>query len=114
MTISSQRKTAIIDEEVQRVLEREEALTESIYEDGGFPGDIQLPGPQRLNAYWTYTTDLTDIPLLIDPDWELRIRNGMDQPPVNPYWKNLLRIPGLLKKTSQDFVRLNQKYGQSE
>lgn len=114
MTLTSQRMTEIIDEEVERMLKHEEAFAESIYVDGGFPGDLELPGPQRLKAYWAMTPDLSDIPLLLDPDWEMRIRHGLDQPPVNPYWKNQLRIPGSLKKLSQDFVKLNQKYGQTE
>lgn len=92
------------------MLQREKQRAESIYEDGGFIGDERLPGPERLDRYWLATRDLTDLPGLTDPNWEERIRQGFDPPPVNPYWKNLLREPGLLKEVSQDFMRLNQQH----
>lgn len=102
--------TEIADEEVDRALKGEKERADSIYADGGFIGDIQMPGPQRLDRYWLVTPNLADLAGLSDPNWEDRIRAGFDPPPVNPYWMNLLREPGLLKKTSQDFMRLNAQY----
>jgi hypothetical protein len=110
MVLSAKRKTEIADEEVTRVLEDEKRIVDSLAAEGGFIGDIMLPGPERLDKYWAMTPDLNDVPLLIDSGWELRIRNGLDRAPVNPYWRNLLREPGLLEKTSRDFVRLNTQY----
>ncbi len=110
MTITSKRKTEIVETLVDRMLSRVQERAERINEDGGMPGDIALPGRERLDAYWAMTPDLTDLPLLIDPDWELRIRQGLDQPPVNPYWKNTLSIPGMLKRLSHDFMSLNERY----
>lgn len=110
MTLTAKRETEIIDEEIDAMYADEKQIADSIIDDGGMPGDIALPGPERLDAYWRVTPDLSDVPLLLDPDWELRIRNGFDRPPVNPYWKNLLRQPGLLKETAADFVRLNAQY----
>src|SRR5678816_3403635 len=91
MVISSQRLTQIVDEQIEAMLKRVEKRAEAFNQDGAMVGDITMPGPQRLDKYWA-VTDLNDVPLLIDPDWELRIRNGLDQPPVSPYWKNLLRL----------------------
>lgn len=110
MTLTSQRKTEIIEERVTAMLKRIPDRAAAINEDGALPGDIMLPGPQRLDKYWAVTQDFSDVPLLLDPNWEQRIRQGLDQPPKNPYWLNLLRIPGLLKKTSADFVALNARY----
>jgi hypothetical protein len=110
MPLTAKEETDIIEEEIDAMFAEETDLANSIIADGGLPGDIALPGPERLDKYWAVTPDLSDVPLLIDPDWELRIRNGLDRGPVNPYWKNLLRQPGLLKATSQDFVRLNAQY----
>lgn len=110
MVLSAKRITEIADEEVDRILKKEKYMVDTLYGEGGFIGDIMLPGPERLDKYWAVTPDLSDVMMLTDPDWELRIRNGLDNPPVNPYWLNLLREPGLLKSTSQDFLRLNAQY----
>ncbi len=110
MTLTSQRKTQIIEEQVTAMLKRVKQRADAFNEDGAMVGDITMPGPQRLDKYWAVTPDLSDVPLLIDPGWEVRIRHGLDRPPVNPYWKNLLRVPGLLESTARDFVRLNQQY----
>lgn len=110
MVLSAKEEAQIIDEEIEAMFAEEEELADQILEDGGMPGDIALPGPQRLDRYWAVTPDLSDVLLLVDPDWESRIRAGLDKGPVNPYWINLLREPGLLKKTSQDFVRLNKQH----
>lgn len=110
MVLSAKRITEIADEEVDRILEKEQYMVDTLYGEGGFIGDIVLPGPQRLDRYWAVTPDLSDVLMLVDPDWESRIRAGLDKGPVNPYWINLLREPGLLKKMSQDFVRLNTQH----
>lgn len=110
MVVSAKRKTAIADEEITRSLEQEKYYVDTLYGEGGFIGDIMLPGPQRLDQYWTYTPNLSDIELITDPNYETRLRAGLDRPPINPYWKNLLREPGLFTKTAADFVRLNAQY----
>ena len=108
--LTPKEETEIADEEIDQMLKEEDGIVAEMVKDGSFIGDVMLPGPERLDQYWAMTPDLSDVPLLIDPDWELRIRHGLDRPPVNPYWKNLLREPGLLKSTSQDFVSLNQRF----
>lgn len=82
-----------------------------INEDGALPGDIMLPGPERLDKYWTLI-QFADVPKLLDPNWEMVIRNGLDPGPVSPYLKNLLRVPGLLKQVGADFTRLNAQYAE--
>lgn len=110
MTITSARKTAIVEEEVTAMLERVQKRADAFNQDGAMIGDLHMPGPKRLDQYWAATPNLADVPYLTDPNWEDRIRQGLDKPPVNPYWVNLLRVPGLLKKTAADFVRLNAQY----
>ena len=114
MTISSQRKSEIIEERVSRMHERIPRRAAAINEDGHLPGTMMMPGKERLDFYWARTPDFTDVPLLLDPDWELRIRNGLDKPPVNPYWLNHLSVPGMLKEYSQDFKSLILKYADEE
>jgi len=109
MSLSAKRETEIADEEIQRALEDENRLVAEMSKEG-LIGDIHLPGPQRLDRYWLVTPDLSDIPGLTDPEWESQIRQGFAPPPVNPYWRNLLRIPGLLKELSRDFIKLNAQY----
>lgn len=109
MSLSARRETEIAEEEIRRALEDENRLVAEMSKEG-LIGDIPLPAPQRLDRYWLVTKDLSDLAGLSDPNWEDRIRQGFDPPPVNPYWVNLLREPGLLKKTSQDFMRLAAQY----
>jgi hypothetical protein len=110
MVVSAKRKTEIADEEVTRSLKDEQYYVDTLYEEGGFIGDIMLPGPARLDKYWSVTPDLSDLELITDPNYEVRLRQGLDRPPVNSYWMNLLREPGLFTKTALDFVRLNAQY----
>ncbi len=108
--LTPREQTELTDEVIDRMFAEENDLVAELAEDGGFIGDILLPGPKRLDAYWAATPDLSDVPGLLDPNWESLIRRGLDPGPKNPYWKNLLREPGLLKEVSQDFVRLNKLY----
>lgn len=110
MTLTSKRRTEIADEEIDRMLSHEKEAMDAIYEDGGFIGDVALPAPERLDRYWLVTPDLSDLSLLIEPGAEEMIRQGLIPGPVNPYWKNLLREPGLFKEQAADFMRLNQRY----
>lgn len=111
MTLSTERKTAIIEERVDRMLDRILDRAKAINQDGGLPGDLMLPGPQRLEQYWRYTPDLSDLPLLIDgKESEEMIRQGLVPPPVNPYWLNQLSIPGQFTELAQDFMSLNAQY----
>jgi hypothetical protein len=112
MTISSQRKSAIIEELVDRMHARIPARADAINQDGHLPGTLMMPGKQRLDFFWAMTPDFSDVPLLLDPDWELRIREGLDRAPVNPYWLNHLSIPGMLKQYSQDFKALILRYAE--
>ncbi len=112
MPVSAKRITEIADEEIDLVLENEKYMVDTLYGEGGFVGDIVLPGNQRLAKYWS-VTDKADVMLLTFPSWETWIRGGpnlygeFSRPPVSPYWLNLLREPGLFKDTAADFVRLN-------
>lgn len=109
MSLSAQRETEIAEEEIRRSLADENRIVAELSKEG-LIGDIHMPGPERLDRYWLLTKDLADLPGLTDPTWEDRIRQGFDNPPVNPFWVNLLREPGLLKKTAADFMSLNAKY----
>ncbi len=112
MPTSAKRLTEIADEEIDFVLEKEKELVDTLYGEGGFIGDIVLPEKQRLAKYWA-VTQMEDVLMLVEPHWEEWIRGGpnlygeLSRPPVSPYWKNLLREPGLFKETAADFVRLN-------
>lgn len=111
MTLSTKRKSEIIEERVNRMLDRIPERAKAINQDGGLPGDLLLPGPERLDRYWLLTKDLRDIPLLIDgKESERLIREGVIPPPVNPYWKNQIRIPGQFAELAADFMALNQRY----
>ena len=114
MTIHSKRKSEIIEERVSRMHARIPERAATINEDGHLPGTLMMPGRERLDFFWARTPDFLDVPLLLDPDWELRIRNGLDNPPVNPYWKNMLSVPGMLKEYSQDFKSLMIRYADEE
>lgn len=111
MTLTTKRKTELIEERVNAMLDRIPERARSINEDGGLPGDLLLPGPQRLDRYWLLTKDLSDLPLLIDAkESEMLIRKGVIPGPVNPYWINQLRIPGQFTELAQDFMALNKQY----
>ncbi len=109
---SAKRITEIADEEINYVLENEKYMVDTLYGEGGFVGDIPLPEKKRLAKYWA-VTEMADVLMLVEPHWEEWIRGGpnlygeLAREPVSPYWKNLLREPGLFKETAADFVRLN-------
>lgn len=110
MTLSSQKKTQIIEERVRLMHERIPKRAAALNEDGHLPGTIFLPGPQRLDKYWQFIS-LNDAMKCLNPHWEDDIKMGLDPVgPESPYLKNLLRVPGLFKKTTADFVRLNAQY----
>ena len=113
MTIRSGRKSEIVDERVQRMHTNVPKRAAVFNEDGWLVGTTMLPGRERLDFFWA-RTEFADVPLLLDPGWEVRIRNGLDNPPVNPYWKNMLSVPGMLKEYSQDFRRLIIRFAGEE
>jgi len=55
MTLTTKRKTQIIEERVNAMLDRIPERAAAINEDGGLPGDLLLPGPERLDRYWLLT-----------------------------------------------------------
>ncbi len=117
MVLTAKRKTEIADEEVTRSLEKEKYYVDTLYDEGGFIGDIQLPGPQRLDKYFSVDPatgqpliSWNDLPRMIDPDWEKWIRAGLAPGPESNYLKNLLREPGLLTEVCKDLVSLTKKY----
>lgn len=110
MTLTVKEENDIIDEEVDLMYEEENEMVENIADDGGLPGDLLFPGPERLDRYWLVTKDLSDLQLLIDPNSEEFIRRNLIRPPVNPYWLNQLSIPGEFTKKAKDFMALNARY----
>lgn len=109
MTISSQRKTQIIEERVRLMHERVPKRAKALNEDGHLPGTILLPAPQRLMKY-RQVISFSDAIKCLNPSWESDIRSGLDPVgPESPYLKNLLRVPGLFKQVTADYVALEKR-----
>lgn len=108
MTISSQRKSQIIEERVRLMRERIPERAKTLNEDGHLPGTILLPAPQRLLKY-RQVISFADAIKCLNPDWESWILKGIDPGPESPYLKNLLRVPGLFKQVTADYVALEMR-----
>lgn len=107
--LTSERKTAIVEARVDRMLKRAIERAKAYNGDGAMMGDIHQPDRKRWDMYWAATPNLSDIELITDPGYETRVRNALDRQPVNPFWLNQLRIPGLFTATARDFMRVNEK-----
>ncbi len=98
---------------VNEYMENFEEFAHSIWEDGVMPGTSPLPWKKRLVNYLIVTQDLTrtpdgknDLDRLVDDDYLLKLDNGLEHPPVNPYWLNQLSIRSSYERNRKDFVRL--------
>ncbi len=120
MPLSGAEMTAIMDDVINELFDKFTETADSLFPSenklsaGALPGDILPHGADRLQQYWAMTPDLSDLPKIIDPNFELRLRQGLDQPPVNPYWVNQLRIPGQFTLLAKDFMALNQRFIDSQ
>ncbi len=125
MPLSGADMTAIMDDVINDLFDHFTEVADSLFPSenklsaGALPGDILPPGMDRLEDYWAKTPALPDgtnpdVAKIIDPNYELRLRQGLDQPPVNPYWVNQLRIPGQFTLLAKDFMALNQKFIDSQ
>lgn len=103
--------TEVLDEEVTAALSQIMEVAEEIFPEG-LPGDLKLTGKAEMNSITAMITSLPDMMLLLDPGWEERIRNNEDVPPQSPRLLNLLRVPGLLTKTSQRYNSLVKRYAE--
>ena len=118
MTLTSRQKTEIVERLNREMHERIAERAAQVNKDGHLIGTKELPGPARLD--WYFSVDpATGMPRImiedyfkaLDPNWESWIRQGIDPGPASPYLKGLLRVPGLFKKVTQDFTRLSAQFG---
>ena len=77
-----------------------------------FPGTKPLQGRQKLTKYFRATVDLSDLELIADPDYEMKLRANLDRPPLSPYWLRTLSIPGEFTKQAKEFVDLMTRYAE--
>lgn len=109
MTIASQRKTTIIEERVRAMHERIPIRAKALNEDGHLPGTILLPAQPRLMKYRAVIS-FPDAIKCLNPNWEDDIRRGIDPVgPESPYLINLLRVPGLFKQVTADYMALEKR-----
>ena len=101
--------TAIVNEEITAMFKDFQQEAEAIY-GGGMLGDLKLKGPQEFQAMIDQITDLRDITMLLDPEWEDRIRRQEDIPPYSPKLLEKLAIPGMLKDFGKRFAVLIDRY----
>lgn len=101
--------TKIVNEEVTALFKDFQKEADTIY-GGGMLGDMKLKGPQELTAMLSQITDLRDIPMLLDPEWEDRIRQNLDVPPASPMLFEKLAIPGMLTEFGKRFSVLIDRY----
>ena len=113
MVVPISRQTEIIDEEVKRALIGILEEANAIFPDDGLPGDVKLRGQEKLDSMMAMVTDFADLPKLMDPNYELLFRAGLEEPPVSPRLLTLLRIPGEFTKISKEIIRL-ARAGQEE
>ncbi len=115
MPLSGAEMTAIMDDVISELFDHFTEVADSLFPSenklsaGALPGDILPHWLDRLQQYWA-VTPREDLPKIIDPNFELRLRQGLDQPPVGPFWLNQLRIPGQFTLLAKDFMALNQKF----
>ena len=94
--------------------DRIQQRAEELFPDGVFPGTKPLQGRQKLTQYLTVTVDLSDLELIADPDYEMKLRANLDRPPLSPYWLRTLSIPGEFTKQAKEFVDLMERYAGGE
>jgi hypothetical protein len=78
--------------------------------DRAFPGaqvvTFELPEkPERL-AIYTKETDPQDFPMLQDPDYVKKYREGVYPQPVSPFWNTLLSLPADFDDVRNDFMQV--------
>ena len=106
--------TRMIEEKAIRFAKQIIPRSEELFPDGVFPGTKPLQGRQKLTQYLTVTVDLSDLELIADPDYEMKLRANLDRPPISPYWQKTLSIPGEFTKQAKEFVALMEKYASGE
>lgn len=97
--------TALMKETVNDLLAELQEMASQIYSDGIFPGTSPLPAKQRLVNYLT-ATDPQDYSKIFDEDYLLRLSQGLETPPISPYWLNQLSVRSSYDRNRKDFVRL--------
>lgn len=105
LNLPGETMTELMKEAVAEMLAELEPLSREVYSDGVLPGTFHLSAPERLANYLN-NTDPSDMELLIDDDYLLRLKNGLDRPPVSPFWLNQISTQGTYERNRRDFVRL--------
>ncbi len=109
MTLSISRRTEIIQEVVDRRLTTILDVADSIFPDDGLPGDVTLKGKQADEALLAMVTVWSDWAKVLDPDYEMVFRAGLDTPPESPALLQLLSIPGEFTKLARRIRQVAQK-----
>ncbi len=105
LNIGGERQTELIEEAIKEILGEIENWSDSVYSDGILPGLKPLPAKERLANYYM-NTDPADMELLIDNDYLLRLKYGLDRPPVSPFWLNAVSSQGTFERMRRDFLHL--------
>lgn len=105
LNLSGVRQTELIEEAVREIIGELEDWTGSVYADGILPGLKPLGAKERLASY-LQQTDPADMELLIDDDYLLRLKYGLERPPVSPFWLNAVSSQGTFERMRRDFLHL--------
>lgn len=78
---------------------------------GVFPGTVPLSPRQELTSFLAETVDLSDFELIFDPEYEQRVRAGLEtRVPMSPRWKQRLMMPGEFTRAGKRFQELSERY----
>lgn len=105
LNIPGERQTELIEETVADLVKELEGWSDSVYSDGILPGTKTPMAKERLAGYYEMT-DPADMELLIDDDYLLRLKHGLDRPPVSPFWLNAVSSQGTFERMRRDFLHL--------
>ncbi len=116
LDLPGESMTELMQEAVKEMLAELEPLSREIYADGVLPGTYSLSSAERLANYYS-NTDPADWALMFeydealgqwgtDENYLLRLRNGLDAPPVSPFWLNMVSTQGTFERNRRDFMRL--------
>ena len=107
--------TKLMQDKANAYADRIQQRAEELFPDGVFPGTKPLQGRQKLTQYLTVTVDLSDLELIADPNYEMKLRAGLEiRTPLSPYWQRTLSIPGEFTKQAAEYVDLMERYAGGE
>lgn len=105
VNLPGERQTELIEETVGELVKEFEDWIDNVYSDGILPGLKPLGAKERLAGYLN-STDPADYELLIDNDYLMRLQQGLDRPPVSPFWLNSVSSPATYDRMRRDFLHL--------